>query len=162
MQRKEGDWPNYGMVRPPLEDGGFSHTAKGIRLLQLNLLPGRKAEFEERIARAADWLKKASPRSTGDRTMQLPGICRAGQKPPEDRVKQLIGLQRPNGGWGQTGNLASDAYATGEALYALHETGMAASHQVYRRGVEFLLRTQKEDGSWLVKTRAASFQPYFG
>ena len=161
MQRKEGDWPNYGMVRPPLEDGGFSHTAKGIRVLQLNLLPGRKAEFEERIARAADWLKKAPPRSTGDRTMQLPGIRWAGQKPPEDRVKQLIGLQRPNGGWGQTGNLASDAYATGEALYALHETGMAATHPVYSRGVDFLLRTQKEDGSWLVKTRAASFQPYF-
>ena len=161
MQRKEGDWPNYGMVRPPLEDGGFSHTAKGIRVLQLNLLPGRKAEFEERIARAADWLKKASPRSTEDRTMQLPGIRWAGQKPPEDRVKQLIALQRPNGGWGQTGNLASDAYATGEALYALHETGMAATHPVYSLGVDFLLRTQKGDGSWLVKTRAASFQPYF-
>jgi ankyrin repeat protein len=35
MQRKEGDWPNYGAVRPPLEDGGFSHTAKGIRVLSL-------------------------------------------------------------------------------------------------------------------------------
>ena len=80
--------------------------------------------------------------------MQLPGICRAGQMPPEDRVKQLIGLQRPNGGWGQTGNLASDAYATGEPLYALHGTGMAAIQTVYRR----------EDGYWLVKTRAAWFQ----
>ena len=81
--------------------------------------------------------------------MQLPGICRAGQKPPEDRVKQLIALQRPNGGWGQTGNLASDAYATGELLYALNETGMAAIQTVYRRGVDFLLRTQKEIGFWL-------------
>ena len=89
--------------------------------------------------------------------MQLPGICRAGQKPLEDRVKQLIALQRPNGGWGQTGNLASDAYATGEPLYALHETGMAAIQTVYRRGVDFLLRTQKEIGFWLVKTRAAWF-----
>jgi ankyrin repeat protein len=161
MQRKEGDWPNYGAVRPPLEDGGFSHTAKGIRALQLNLLPGRKAEFEERIARAADWLKKASPRTTEDRTMQLLGICWANQKPPAERVRQLIALQRPNGGWGQTENLASDAYATGEALYALHEAGMTATHEVYRHGVEFLLRTQMEDGSWLVKTRAAAFQPYF-
>lgn len=158
MQRKEGDWPNYGVVRPPLEDGGFSHTAKGIRVLQLNLVPGRNAKFEECIARAADWLKKAAPRSTGDRTMQLPGIRWAGQKPSEDRVKQLIALQRPSGGWGQTGNLASDAYATGELLYALHESGMTATHPVYRRGVDFLLRTRKEIGFWLVKTRAAWFQ----
>ena len=35
MQRKEVDWPNYGPVRPPLEDGGFSHTAMGIRALNL-------------------------------------------------------------------------------------------------------------------------------
>jgi ankyrin repeat protein len=51
--------------------------------------------------------------------------------------------------------------ATGEALYALHETGMPATDAVYRRGVEYLLRTQQPDGSCHVKTRAAGFQPYF-
>ena len=161
MQRKEGDWPNYGVVRPPLEDGGFSHTAKGIRVLQQNLLPGRKAEFEERIARAAGWLEKSAPRTTEDRTMQLLGIRWANRNAPESRVRELIALQRASGGWGQTENLPSDAYATGEALYALHETGMPATDAVYRRGAGFLLRTQHEDGSWLVKTRAAGFQPYF-
>jgi ankyrin repeat protein len=161
MQRKEGDWPNYGSVRPPLEDGGFSHTARGIRALQLNSLSGRKAEFEERIARATHWLEQASPVTAEDRTMQLLGICWANRKAPQARVDELIALQRPDGGWGQSDNLASDAYATGEALSALHETGMAATHEVYRRGVDFLLRTQLEDGSWLVKTRAAGFQPYF-
>ena len=62
---------------------------------------------------------------------------------------------------GPTNDLPNDAYATGEALYALHETGMAATDAVYRRGVEYLLRTQQPDGSWHVKTRAAGFQPYF-
>ena len=161
LQRKEGDWPNYGPVRPPLEDGGFSNTAKGIRSLRLGLLPARKAEFEERIARAADWLTRASPRSTEDRTMQLLGIVWAGRKPPEDRLRQLIDLQHPDGGWGQTEFLASDAYATGEVLFALHEAGISATEPVYLRGVEFLLRTQKEDGSWRVRTRAVPFQPYF-
>jgi hypothetical protein len=56
MQRKEGDWPNYGSARPPLEDGGFSHTAKGIRALSLYAIPGRKSEFDDRTARAAAWL----------------------------------------------------------------------------------------------------------
>lgn len=161
MQRKEGDWPNYGVARPPLEDGGFSHTAKGIRALQLYLIPGRRAEFQERIARAAAWLEKATPRTMEDRTMQLLGICWANRKPPADRVKELIVLQRPDGSWGQTNDLPGDAYATGEALYALHETGMPATNQVYRRGVDYLLRTQSADGSWHVTTRAAAFQPYF-
>jgi hypothetical protein len=161
MQRKEGDWPNYGLARPPLEDGGFQHTAKGIRVLRLYPLPGRAAEFAERISRAAAWLEKQTPVSTEDRAMQLLGIRWADRKVPQDRVNQLIGLQRNDGGWGQTDYLPSDAYATGGTLYALHETGMAATDPVYRKGVEYLLRTQQEDGSWHVKTRAAGFQPYF-
>ncbi len=93
--------------------------------------------------------------------MQVLGLCWAGRKPRAEFVHQLIALQRSGGGWGQTEGLPADAYATGEALYALHESGMAASDPVYRRGVDFLLRTQLDDGSWHVKTRAAGFQPYF-
>jgi ankyrin repeat protein len=161
MQRKEGDWPNYGVVRPPLEDGGFSHTAKGIRVLRLYPIAGRKPEFDERVARAAAWLESAEPVTTEDRTMQILGIAWAGRKAPANRVQQLTSQQRPDGGWGQTGNLASDAYATGEALWALHESGMAPSGPVYRRGVDYLLRSQQEDGTWHVVTRALAFQPYF-
>lgn len=161
MQRNEGDWPNYGMVRPPVEDGSFTITAKAIKALRDNMFAGRKREFQERINRAADWLAKASPLTTEDRTMQLLGLRWAGRTVPTERVKELVALQRTNGGWGQTENLQADAYATGEVLYALHESGMAPTNASYKRGVEYLLRTQHAAGSWLVKTRAAGFQPYF-
>lgn len=127
MQRKEGDWPNYGVARPPLEDGGFSHTAKGIRALRLYAIPARQAEFDGRVARAAAWLENAEPLTTEDRTMQILGIVWAGRAAPANRVRQLISRQRPDGGWGQTDNLSSDAYATREALWALHEGGVANS-----------------------------------
>jgi hypothetical protein len=32
---------------------------------------------------------------------------------------------------------------------------------VYQQGVRFLLKTQREDGSWYVRTRAIPLQPYF-
>jgi squalene cyclase len=38
---------------------------------------------------------------------------------------------------------------------------MAPSDAVYRHGVDFLLQTQQEDGTWHVVTRALGFQPYF-
>jgi len=161
MQRKEGDWPLFGIVRPPLEDGSFAPTAKAIRVLRQYAIAGRKAEFDERVERAAKWLEAAEPRSTEDRVMQLLGIAWAGRTAPSNRTRELIAKQRADGGWGQTDNLRSDAYATGEALWALHETGMGASEAVYRRGVEFLLRTQQEDGTWHVASRALGFQPYF-
>ncbi|MBS1857315.1 MAG: ankyrin repeat domain-containing protein [Acidobacteria bacterium] len=161
MQRKEGDWPNYFEARPPIEDGTFTHTAKGVRVLRLYGSPGRKAEFDERVARAASWLEKAEPSSTEDRAMQILGMVWAGRKAPAACVRQLVARQRPCGGWGQTDDLPADAYATGEALYALHEGGMSPSDPVYRRGVEYLLGTQAADGSWHVVTRSLGFQPYF-
>jgi len=85
----------------------------------------------------------------------------ADRKAPANRVEQLVSKQRSGGGWGQTDNLPADAYATGEALWALHESGIAPGDPVYGRGVEFLLRTQQEDGTWHVVTRALALQPYF-
>ncbi len=48
------------------------------------------------------------------------------------------------------------------ALYALHEGGgVAVDHPVYRRGVDFLLRTQLADGSWFVASRSFPIVEYF-
>jgi squalene cyclase len=74
----------------------------------------------------------------------------------------LSAAQRRDGGWAQNPNLASDAYATGESLWALREAGvLSVSDPAYQRGVKFLLSTQWEDGSWYVRSRAVKFQPYF-
>ena len=58
--------------------------------------------------------------------------------------------------------MGSDAYATGEALYALNAAGrMPATDPVYAKGVKYLLNTQAADGSWHVKSRSIWVQPYF-
>jgi hypothetical protein len=74
----------------------------------------------------------------------------------------LIATQRADGGWAQRDELGSDAYATGQALYALATGGGASpTDAAFRRGITFLLSTQQADGSWYVRSRAVKFQPYF-
>ncbi len=162
-QRKSGNWHLPGIARPPMEDGDFSRTALAIRALTAYPLPGRKAEFDQRIARAAAWLRTTNPRTTEDRNMQLLGLkwARLDLSSLDNRVKQLIALQHADGGWAQTTDLASDAYATGQTLHTLHEMGIPSSNAVYQRGVAYLLQTQLADGSWRVASRAPKFQPYF-
>jgi ankyrin repeat protein len=162
-QRPEGYWQGIGASRAPIQDGNLSRTAMSIRTLSTYGMPGRKAELTERIGRAVEWLAKQNPQSTEDRVMQLLGLQWAGAQTPlrEKRMRELLELQRPDGGWAQTPYLTSDAYATGQVLYTLHQLGVPASHPAFRRGAAFLVRTQKEDGSWYVKSRAMKIQPYF-
>ena len=64
-------------------------------------------------------------------------------------------------GWPGIASMSSDAYATGQALVALNAAGVAPSDPVYQRGVNYLLSTQLQDGSWFQKRRALPVQPYF-
>jgi hypothetical protein len=58
--------------------------------------------------------------------------------------------------------MASDAYATGQALTALASTGsVAVTGLAYGAGAQLLLRTQLADESWHVQSRARPVQPYF-
>jgi hypothetical protein len=73
-----------------------------------------------------------------------------------------LGEQRPDGGWAQRSELASDAYATGQTLFALAESGaVSPTGAAYQKGVKYLLSTQPADGSWVVRSRSAKIQPYF-
>jgi hypothetical protein len=94
------------------------------------------------------------------------GLAWAGVSPNHAALRRagarLMAEQRPDGGWRQLSTLESDAYATGQVLVALHAGGTLAPKDVaYQRAVDFLMRTQGQDGSWYVKTRSIPFQPYF-
>ena len=158
-QRRDGSWLN-GEGRPPIEQSDFSSTALCLRALQLYPIAGRREEFQRRIAEARAWLLAARTRSNEDRTFRVLGLAWA-KADVQDAVRDLLATQRPDGGWAGLATLDEDAYATGQALVALHEAGMSVSNEAYQRGVKYLLNTQLEDGSWHVRTRAMGFQPYF-
>jgi hypothetical protein len=76
-------------------------------------------------------------------------------------IKAIRDEQAATGGWSQLDRADPDAYATGLSLYALHVAGVAAEDAAYRKGVAFLLRTQYQDGPWLVRTHSFPVQRYF-
>jgi hypothetical protein len=163
QQQLDGSWHNDGIARPPMADGDFTNTAIAIRSLSLYGPPGRKVELTAKIAAGAAWLHRNSPVTAEDYNMQLLGLKWAGTDATGlDRLTgKIVSAQRADGGWAQTPYLASDAYATGQTLAALREAGFPPADPVYRKGLDFLLRTQLADGSWHVFSRAPKFQPYF-
>jgi hypothetical protein len=164
-QSEDGGWHGgIALPRTPLEDGDFSRTAMAIKVLKTYGTPGRAAEMSARIERGKRWLLQAKPRVTEDYDMRLAGVTVAGGSAAErNQLAQLIlERQRADGGWAQRDELGSDAYATGMTLSLLAEAGvLRPADASYQRGLNFLLATQAEDGSWHVRSRAAKFQPYF-
>ena len=163
-QSPDGQWRPLAH-RPPLESSAIQVTAAALRALQVYAPRARRNEYEKAIVRAKEWLKQAQAATTQDRAFQLLGLRWAGEDQeilPRKAARDLLREQRTDGGWGELPSLASDAYATGQALVALKVAGaLAAADPAYQRGVEFLLATQLEDGSWYVRSRSIPFQPYF-
>jgi ankyrin repeat protein len=162
LQNPDGSWEG-GDIRPPLAARNpIGYTALAIRALKVYSPPGRRKETAGRLARAGDFLRAAMPADTQDEAFKLLGLVWSGASPLEisRQAKRLLAIQREEGGWGQEPGMGPDAYASGEALYALQASGMAASNPAYRKGIEYLLRTQLGDGTWYVHSRAVGFQPY--
>jgi len=167
-QFPDGHWAyGCGGSRAPLCGAEISNTALSMRSLQFYAPNADKAEYQKSIQLAGDWLAKAEARTNEDLTFRVLGLAWARQEAGESRgalqkaVKDLIASQRSDGGWSDIPSMSSTAFATGEAMVALHESGLAVSDPAYQRGVRFLLSTQLEDGSWYIKSHSQAVQPYF-
>jgi squalene cyclase len=134
-----------------------------MHALQLYAPRTDKAGYEKAVRLAGAWLAEVQPATHEDQCWKLLGLAWAGADRQAIRksTQALIAAQGPDGGWADLPSMESTAYATGRALFALATAGLPVSDAAYKRGVQFLLTTQQEDGSWYVKTRALGFQPYF-
>jgi ankyrin repeat protein len=164
MQTTEGNWFTTENRRPPMNSGPYQLAALSIYALKEYGPPAEKVDTLEALDRAAAWLETAKPVTTQDRVFHLLGLAwsKASGEAKTRAAKALAATQRPDGGWSQLSSMGSDAYATGEALYALRVAGnMPIGHPIYQKGIKYLLRTQAPDGSWHVRSRSIWIQPYF-
>jgi hypothetical protein len=150
--------------RPPSEISPFTTTYIALRGLLRYGTADQKDRIDRRVAEVRSWLVKAPPRDNEDRVFRLRGLHLAGADEFSIKLaaRELVAMQRADGGWGQLDSMASDAYATGSALVALTQAGgLATSDPAYQRGLRYLLQTQLKDGSWYVKSRSRPFQTYY-
>lgn len=157
-QEADGAWRSY-VAHPPMLDSGENST-----LFVLNSMTGpntpKIADAEERKARALKFLSTAPPTEELQTRLwrlalrnTLPESAPFMKVTQDEDVNAVLSQQNEDGGWGQNPELASDAYATGQALYFMTESGHAIPTAARERAVQFLLSTQKPDGSWAMKSR---------
>ena len=162
-QMADGHWTFGAEARPPLCADALGQTVLSMRGLQLYGPRVDKAAYAKSIQLAATWIGEFQPRTNYDLAWRLQGLVWGGKS--KDAIlkarQDLLAVQRADGGWSDIASMESGAFTTGLAMMTLQSSGLPVSDPAYQRGVQYLLNTQLEDGSWHVRTRAAGFQPYF-
>ncbi len=163
QQTPDGFW-SFSLPRVPMQSSFVTFTALAVRSLNAYAPRADAADTAARVAKAKAWLLNAPAQCCDDRAFRLLGLKWAGASMDERKkaIDEVLASQRPDGGWSQLPTLHSDAYATGQALYALRiGGGIAADDANYAKGLNYLLRTQDDDGSWFVNKRAIPANNYF-
>jgi N-acyl-D-amino-acid deacylase len=168
-QRKDGAWP-IPFDRPPTMGSSFTNT--GLALFALKKYgPAEDEEGAEELHRRVDtalgkglaWLLANKPVTTEDKVFHLRGLVFGGAATREIEAarERLVKDQSADGSWAQLADMAGDAYATATVLVALRHAGLDVEHEAYKKGIKYLLDTQKEDGAWIVQTRSRPLQVFF-
>jgi hypothetical protein len=155
-QTEKGSWASWPETRPPL----FGNSDDSMTALAaLAVLPAAaNGDDELRVVRdkAVKWLAETKtdddPQSIAMRLVLWTRLGRPAEEwgPLVRRIKEW---QNANGGWSQARGMASDAWATGQALYALAHAGIKPNEPVIARACAFLIETQRNDGSWPMTSR---------
>ncbi|MFO0846644.1 MAG: prenyltransferase/squalene oxidase repeat-containing protein [Gemmataceae bacterium] len=163
-QEKDGSWPAVTQ-RNPSEGSRFTNAALALDALR-RYGPGdgtKDARITVAVQRGVDWLMRSQPLDNEDRAFRLRAlsVVSASRGLIEEARHDLVGRQLPDGSWRQTASRDGDAYATATVLVALRHAGSAPEEVPYRKGIAYLLRTQRPDGAWIVTTRSKPIQRWF-
>ena len=155
-QVENGSWLSWPETRPPIFGNSDERTTA---LATLALMPAAASGDEQAKTardRGVQWLAATKsdddPQSIALRLVLWERLGRPAEE-CEPLVKRIRERQNADGGWSQTVDMASDAWATGQALYALAHAGIKPDDPSIARAHAFLVQTQRDDGSWPMVSR---------
>jgi len=154
LQEADGSWKPGGqlrMKRSAPEAAQLTTMWAAFALLQSDA-------SAEPISRARSFLKKSpAGKALEGLAVRLLLEKRLGEESAfQGTLTDLLSRQNADGGWASHPEGAGDAFATGQALYALRKTGASGAADSIERGRAFLIGSQTADGSWRVPPGALS------
>lgn len=162
VQAGSDHWKNSS-DRPPSESSTFTSTYLSVRGLHAFGNVDQNAAIQQRKSQVKAWLLQTVAEDTEEQVFRLRTLQLLAPGEPQTKLAAdiLKKTQQEDGGFSQLPGGQSDPYATGSALVALHEAGLPSTDQAYQNGLRYLLKSQREDGSWYVKSRSVPFQTYY-
>lgn len=162
-QKDKDHWTKHGR-RPPSDGNEFTTTFVALQGLQAYHDEETGSLRQQRFDSARDWADRTPASETEDLVFRLRTLvlARAPAESVQAAVDQLLKVQRDDGGWAQTDDMTSDAYATGTVLATMlaHKEASLPDSAV-DAAVDYLLNSQLDDGTWHVVSRADAFQEYY-
>ncbi|QDU10416.1 Prenyltransferase and squalene oxidase repeat protein [Gimesia aquarii] len=151
-QQSEGSWKPGGQL--PSQKRSKSETMSVTTMwLTLALLVEENNKDTQVVERALKYIAASSSGKSVEwyalRLLLAEERKETGLR--DQTLNKLLSQQKPDGGWGWIVDEESDALGTGMALYALLRAGLKRQDNAIKRAQQFLISTQRKDGSWPVR-----------
>jgi outer membrane protein OmpA-like peptidoglycan-associated protein len=152
QQVKSGEIP-IERNTPPIVQGTIMSTANAVTAFLRAYNETGDKKYKDAADRGLVFIAGRTPANTQDEIFTVIALSRYGtpeQKRLVDKVvARLKSEELDDGGWRETPQMAgSNAFATGQVLYAFKVAGVAMDSPEFKRGVAYLVTTQNSDGSW--------------
>jgi len=151
-QLSNGAWEPKGQL--PKQKRPFRETREVSTMWAL-LAIGRETGLDDEahyFIRAQKWLDKKTKGVSTEwwATRLLLERSIGNEKAADELRRALLSKQNKDGGWGWLCSGKSDAFGTGIAIYALTKDGLSPNESSISNAMQFLTKTQNENGSWSV------------
>jgi Squalene-hopene cyclase C-terminal domain len=162
-QEKSGEWKVSAgdIVGSPVTYGSCLATY----LCRRTLATADRERFRGAIAAADRWLRTVTVHNVMDAAAVLLALADAADDKVAAQRQRCLQLIRKgedkDGGWGPYVNSAPESFDTALVLLALARSARTAEvRPMLQRGRNYLIATQKQDGSWPETTRPAGAESY--
>jgi len=157
---KAGNWRARGQFPSQIrgEEEG-DHVASLWALAALASLDEMDNGMKKRYDRALIWLAESERGISSEWVLASLIVAHQQQEPTRALLDQTLASQHSDGGWGWLPKHQSNAFSTGQAVYALATIDDPRAEDALQRGIRYLLNRQEADGSWETLSRLTSTEP---